>query len=98
MAELQTVFIRSVIADSRQKFCCLIFDEPWSFIQNKLLTYECVVKCCFEEQYNLSFVSNNKFVSFYNVVNQIKLLYNKVSILSLSKSSSIIIMVLTQRR
>lgn len=89
MAESQTVLTRSVIADSRQKFCCPIFGEPQSFVHNKLPTYKCVLKCCFEEQYNLSIESNNKFVSFSNVAltvaNKIKLLYDKASIPSLSK-------------
>ncbi|GBL75381.1 hypothetical protein AVEN_194577-1 [Araneus ventricosus] len=84
----QTILTRSAIADSRQDFYCPIFGEPRSFLQNKLSTYECVIRCCFEERYNLSLVTNNKNVSFpkvaSTVVKQIKCLYDKASIPSLS--------------
>jgi hypothetical protein len=88
MNETQTILTWSVISEFRLEFYCPIFGEPRSFLQNKLPTYECVLKCCFEERYNLSLLTNNKKVSFSKVAStvakQIKCLYQKASIPLLS--------------
>ncbi|GBL93674.1 hypothetical protein AVEN_25659-1 [Araneus ventricosus] len=86
--ESQTILTRSVIADSRQEFYCPIFGVPRGFLQNKLPTYERLLRLCFEERYNFSLMTNNKIVNFSKVAStvakQIKCLYDKASILSLS--------------
>lgn len=87
-SETVRTITRNAVAECRQAFYCPIFGEPRNFQPNKLPTYECVLRCCFEERYKLSLLKNNRNVCFSDVAStvakQIKFLYNKASIPALS--------------
>lgn len=74
---------------TRREFECPIFGHPRDLLPNKLPTYEDVLRCCFQERYNLSLETNNKQVSFSKVsaivANKVFNLYEKASIPSVTE-------------
>lgn len=69
---------------TRKDFECPIFGNPRDLLGNRLPTHEDVLRCCFQERFNLSCETNNKRVSFSKVAaivaNKVKCLYDKSSI------------------
>lgn len=69
---------------TRHAFVCPIFGPSRDFLPSKLPTYECVLRCCFEERFKLSVETSNNCVSFSKVADivaeKIKCLYDKASI------------------
>lgn len=65
----------------RHAFVCPMFRPPRDFLPSKLPTYECVLRCCFEERFKLSIETINKCVSFSKVADivaeKIKFLYDQ---------------------
>lgn len=73
---------------TRHEFECPIFGHPRDFLQSKLPTHECVLRCIFEERFKLAIETNNKKVSFSKVARtvaeKVKCLYDKASIPTVS--------------
>lgn len=69
---------------TRRDFECPIFGHPRELLSNKLPTHEDILRCCFQERFNLAIEANNKRVSFSKVAvtvgNKVKCLYDKASI------------------
>lgn len=68
---------------TRKDFECPIFGPPKDLPVSKLPTYEDVLRCCFNEHYNITLKTNKTF-SFSEVVSivapKVKALYDKASI------------------
>lgn len=69
---------------TRKDFECPIFGHPRDLLHNKLPTHEDVLRCCFQERFNLAVTINNKSVSFSRVASTVAKkiigLYDKASI------------------
>lgn len=69
---------------TRSEFNCPLFGHPKELSASKLPTYEDVLKCFFNEHYNLALKANNRSVSFSQVSNivapQVKAVFDKASI------------------
>lgn len=73
---------------TRQSFECPIFGHPRELLQTNLPTYEDVLRCCFEERFQLAIKLNNTKVSFSIVKNsvakKVKHIFEKASIPTVS--------------
>lgn len=73
---------------TRHSFKCPIFGHPRDLLQTNLPTYEDILRCCFEERFQLAIKLNNTKVSFSvvknSVANKVKLIFEKASIPTVS--------------